>query len=143
NNTSPRRTARGPLIEDVFRGAGRLDQATRWEKAGAGFGLVFLALMFALSIGNDFHKLAPFLYRRPHFVRRVNAAPTVMIEFRRAETTAADGLIAASIAGTAEKVYLHSAVELSNADIADTAVEKDTRSQPMIIVTFTAEGKQK
>ena len=68
--------------------------------------------------------------------------PKVKIEIRRAETKAADGLIAATVAGTTEKVYLHRAADATNADVASARVVEDGE-KIAIEVTFTKDGAKK
>jgi preprotein translocase subunit SecD len=61
------------------------------------------------------------------------------VEFRRAETRPADGLKAATVAGTERKVYLHATAELTEKDVAAAAVGPG----PSIDVTLTEAGAKK
>ncbi len=68
--------------------------------------------------------------------------PRPRVEFRRAETSRADGLTEAVIAGTTEKVYLHKTVELTGADIEVARVAGEAKDLS-IEVTFTDGGAKK
>jgi preprotein translocase subunit SecD len=68
--------------------------------------------------------------------------PKTKVEFRRAETTAAEGLTEATITGTKEKVYLHKAADLTGADVASARVAGDAKD-PAIEITFTDAGAKK
>ena len=93
----------GPSIKEVFQRGRRPDRASQWEKAAAGFGLVFVALIASLSIwvssGNKEYV--------KEYVRGSNATPIVTLELHRAETAAADGLTEAIVSGPSN-VYPHS-----------------------------------
>jgi len=69
--------------------------------------------------------------------------PRAKVEFRRAETKAAEGLTEATIAGTDTKIYLHKEVELTNKDIAGASVEDDKDRGVSVRITLTKEGAQK
>lgn len=70
--------------------------------------------------------------------------PKVTIEFRRAETKAAEGLIEATDPNTKEKIYLHKTAEVTNADIAVVRLseDKDVKT-PALELVFTKEGAKK
>src|SRR2546427_11191690 len=66
--------------------------------------------------------------------------PRVKVEFRLAESKPAEGLSAASVVGTDEKVYLCQAVEITNREIADAHPSLDPNLNPVVDVCFTKEG---
>jgi preprotein translocase subunit SecD len=68
--------------------------------------------------------------------------PGVKVEFRRAETAAAEGLTEAAVAGTKDKVYLHGTADLTGADVASAKVVGDAKS-PTIEIAFTEAGAKK
>jgi preprotein translocase subunit SecD len=68
--------------------------------------------------------------------------PKTKVEFRRAETAAAEGLTEATVAGTTDKVYLHKTADLTAQDLASAAVTGEAK-QPVIEVTFTEAGAKK
>ncbi len=75
---------------------------------------------------------------------RPDEKPKVKIEFRRAETKAAEGLTEATVPGQKEKIYLHKAADATNEDIAEAKVGVDGRTlDPAIEVRFTKEGAKK
>ncbi|MBY0515059.1 MAG: hypothetical protein K2P78_14295 [Gemmataceae bacterium] len=65
--------------------------------------------------------------------------PRAKVEFRRAEAKPADGLKAATVAGTDKKVYLHPTAELTEADVAGATVGDG----PSVDVALTAAGAKK
>ena len=65
------------------------------------------------------------------------------VEFRRAETTPADGLIEAIVPGTNQKVYLRKDVEATNDDFAKVRAAVDDRGAPAIEINFTKVGAKK
>ena len=67
----------------------------------------------------------------------------VVVEFRRASASPAEGLAEAIVAGSGDKIYLHASVDVSNAEIASAAVTRDFRGRPAVEVTFTSEGQTK
>src|SRR5262245_37808666 len=69
--------------------------------------------------------------------------PKVKVEFRRAETTNADGLTPATVAGTDEKIYLHKEADATSADIAEARAAVDGACNPAIDILFTKEGAKK
>jgi preprotein translocase subunit SecD len=69
--------------------------------------------------------------------------PEAKIEFRRAESAPADGLIEARVAGSDQKVYLHKTADATDKDVADIRVTADQRGEPAIEITFTREGAKK
>jgi preprotein translocase subunit SecD len=69
--------------------------------------------------------------------------PRAKVEFRRAETKAAEGLTEAKIAGSDTKVYLHKEVDLTNDDIAQVRVNEDKERGVSLEMTFTKEGAKK
>jgi preprotein translocase subunit SecD len=69
--------------------------------------------------------------------------PAAKLEIRRAENEPAEGLTEATVPGSKEKVYLHKAAELTNADIAAARATEDTSGKPAVEVTLTKEGAQK
>jgi preprotein translocase subunit SecD len=79
----------------------------------------------------------------PHRSAVAADPPRVKVEFRRAETKPAEGLSEASVAGSGEKVYLHKAVEITNADIAKASPGLSADSRYEVIVRFTKEGAEK
>jgi len=74
---------------------------------------------------------------------RPDEKPKVTVEFRRAETKAAEGLTEATIAGTTQKVYVPRKADATNADIAEAKVGVDGDSNPAIDIVFTKEGAKK
>jgi preprotein translocase subunit SecD len=64
------------------------------------------------------------------------------VEFRLAAKEPANGLTGATIAGTAEKIYLHEEPVLSGKDIAEVRLADD-RGKPAIAIKFTKEGREK
>jgi preprotein translocase subunit SecD len=68
--------------------------------------------------------------------------PKTKVEFRRAETAAADGLTEATVVGTKDKVYLHKTAELSGEDVASARVGGEPKN-PTIEITFTEAGAKK
>jgi preprotein translocase subunit SecD len=86
-------------------------------------------------------------------VSLVSAAPLVAgenvdkpenkIEFCRAESSPADGLTEASVAGRDQKVYLHDTADATDKDIAEIRVTADSRGEPAIEITFTKKGAKK
>lgn len=68
--------------------------------------------------------------------------PKTKVEFRRAETAAAKGLIEATVAGTKDKVYLHKTADLVTADLASAAVAGEANNLT-IEITFTEAGAKK
>src|SRR6478672_6188146 len=81
--------------------------------------------------------LAPFGLARPDDKEKVT------VEFKRAEAKAAEGLTAATIVGTNEKVYLHKTADATSADIAVARAAKDANEKPIIEIEFTKEGAKK
>jgi preprotein translocase subunit SecD len=79
----------------------------------------------------------------PVWAEKPDEKPKVKVEFRRAEAKNADGLTAAVVAGTTDKIYLHKAVEATNADIAEARVALDNAANPAIDILFTKEGAKK
>jgi preprotein translocase subunit SecD len=79
--------------------------------------------------------LAPFGAARPD--------EKVTVEFKRAETKPADGLTAATIEGTNQKVYLPRKADATHADIARASVELDPDRKPVIDILFTDAGAKK
>ncbi len=69
-------------------------------------------------------------------------SPKPKVEFRRAETTAANDLTVATVAGTKNKVYLYKSADLTAADIDSAAVAGDAKN-PVIKMTFTEAGAKK
>lgn len=69
--------------------------------------------------------------------------PKVKVEFRRAETKAAEGLTEATIAGTTDKIYLHKTADATNTDIASARAAVDDNKKPIIEIEFTKEGANK
>jgi preprotein translocase subunit SecD len=69
--------------------------------------------------------------------------PKVKVEIRKAETRKADGLTAATVAGTTTKVYLHKTAELTAADIAGATLSLDGDKNPRIELTLTRAGGRK
>jgi len=65
------------------------------------------------------------------------------VEFRRAETKAAEGLTEATVAGTGAKVYLHKTADATNVDIAEARFTVDFNGNPAVEVIFTKEGAKK
>ncbi len=65
------------------------------------------------------------------------------LEFRRAETKPAEGLTEAMVLGQKDKIYLHKAAELTEADVAEVRVGMDRFSDPCIDITFTKKGAEK
>jgi preprotein translocase subunit SecD len=66
----------------------------------------------------------------------------VQVEFRRAETKPAEGLVEATVGSSKDKIYLHKTADATNEDIADARV--DTLNEPVaVIVVFTKEGAKK
>jgi preprotein translocase subunit SecD len=69
--------------------------------------------------------------------------PRAKVEFRRAETKAAEGLTEAKIAGSDTKVYLHKEVELTNDEIAQASAVEDKDKAPGVEIVLTKEGAKK
>ena len=69
--------------------------------------------------------------------------PAVKVEFRRAETEAAEGLTEATIVGTDKKIYLHKTAELTNSDITSAKPGRDADKMPCVELTLTAQGSEK
>ena len=69
-------------------------------------------------------------------------APKTRVELRRAETTPAEGLVEAVVAGTGKKVYLHKSAALTGADIASAKVAGGA-ADPAVELTFTDAGAKK
>jgi preprotein translocase subunit SecD len=74
---------------------------------------------------------------------RPDDKPKVKIEFRRAETKAAEGLTEATVPGSKQKIYLHKAADLTNADVAEATVGEDAGKKPTLDIKFTKEGVKK
>jgi preprotein translocase subunit SecD len=68
--------------------------------------------------------------------------PRPRVEFRRAETSRANGLVEAVVVGTTQKVYLHKTAELTGADVEAARVAGDARDAS-IEITFTDAGAKK
>src|SRR5262245_25145411 len=69
--------------------------------------------------------------------------PKVRVEFRRAETRPAEGLIEAVVGGGKEKVYLYKDVSLTNKDISQARVDEDVLGRPAIQFFLTKDGAEK
>jgi preprotein translocase subunit SecD len=69
--------------------------------------------------------------------------PKVKVEFRRAETKAAEGLTEATVVGSDTKIYLHKTAELTNEDVASARAIDDKDKGPMVEIVFTKEGAKK
>jgi len=69
--------------------------------------------------------------------------PRVTIEFRRAESSPAKGLLEATIVGSDEKVYLYPMAELTNKDVAKARIGLSESKEPELLLTFTQEGAKK
>ncbi len=69
-------------------------------------------------------------------------APKTRVEFRRAETSPAEGLTEAVVAGTKEKVYLHKTADLTGADIASARLTGEAGARA-VDLTFTDAGGKK
>lgn len=65
------------------------------------------------------------------------------VEFRRAETSPAKGLVEAKVEGTNNKVYLHKEAEIAADDIDSARVGDDGFGNPAIEFTLTKEGGKK
>jgi preprotein translocase subunit SecD len=65
--------------------------------------------------------------------------PRAKVEFRRAESKPTDGLTAAKIVGTDQKIYLHPKAELTEKDVAGAALNVG----PTIEITLTEAGAKK
>lgn len=75
---------------------------------------------------------------------RAEEPAKVKVEFRRAETKAAEGLIEATVPNQKDKIYLHKTNDLTEADIAKAHFKKDRQtSQPTIDIDFTKDGADK
>lgn len=72
-----------------------------------------------------------------------NAGEKVKVEFRRAETKNAEGLVEAKVEGTRTKVYLHKEADATNKDIASARVFEGDNKKVLIEVTFTKDGAKK
>jgi preprotein translocase subunit SecD len=66
-----------------------------------------------------------------------------VVEFRRAETKPADGLVEAVIEGTTQKVYIPKKADATTADIAEAKAALDGGGKPAIDIAFTKEGAKK
>jgi preprotein translocase subunit SecD len=69
--------------------------------------------------------------------------PKIKVEFRRAETKPANGLTAAMVEGSKEKIYLHNKAELTAEDIAEAKASLDNAQKLAIDITFTKAGGMK
>lgn len=67
----------------------------------------------------------------------------VKVEFRRAESTPAEGLIEATVVGSDTKVYLHKSPDLTNKDLAEATISEDSEGNPCLGVVFTSDGGKK
>jgi preprotein translocase subunit SecD len=70
-------------------------------------------------------------------------APRVKVEFRRAESKPAAGLIEATVEGSKQKVYLHQTAAATEQDIAEARVAEDSQQHPAVEIRFTEEGGKK
>ena len=70
------------------------------------------------------------------------AVEKVVVEFRFAETTPAQGLTEYTLSQTGEKFYLHQEVVMSNKEI-DNAMVDEWQGRPVVRLILTAEGKEK
>jgi predicted Ser/Thr protein kinase len=142
NRTSLGRAVRTePSVKEVFHEAGSLDRAGKWEKAAAVLGLILLTLTAAYSIGVRSRIIN--MPTRSKFSADSNAKPTVKIELHLAETAPAEGLTEVTYPGNFTKVYLHPAIELSNADIQSITVSKHYRDVPLLWAYCTPQGHAK
>jgi preprotein translocase subunit SecD len=62
-------------------------------------------------------------------------------EIRRAETKAGDGLIEATVPGSANKIYVHKTADIVAADVATARVTNDEK--PAVEIEFTEQGHKK
>jgi hypothetical protein len=134
------RESEGEVLAREVKGC---DRAGKRESICATVGLIFLALTAVLSIwarprNNEFGASGI------SYVRSNDVPPTVAIELRRAETSPVEGLTEDKATGTktqAEKIYLHKAAGISNADIASATVSKDNLGRPVISLKLTSQGE--
>lgn len=88
-----------------------------------------LALVVVVGLGG----VLPVLSQEP---------PRPRVEFRRAETARAEGLVEAVVVGTKQSVYLHKTAELTGTDVEVARVAGDARDVS-IEITFTDAGAKK
>ena len=69
-------------------------------------------------------------------------APKLKLEFKRAETKAAEGLTEAKVGDSDKTIYLHKEADLTNDDIASARVIED-ENRPVVEIVFTKEGAKK
>ena len=60
-----------------------------------------------------------------------------------AENQPGEGLTETTIAGTAQKVYLHESADATNQDIAEARAALDDQQHPVVEITFTDAGAKK
>lgn len=87
--------------------------------------------------------VASFGFAAPVFADKPDDKSKVKVEFRRAETEAAEGLIEAKIEGSKNKIYLHKTPDATNADIFSARVIVDEAKRVSIEIVFTKEGAKK
>jgi preprotein translocase subunit SecD len=75
--------------------------------------------------------------------KKADAKPRIKLEFRRAESKAADGLTEKTVEGSKTKVYLHKTADATNEDVAQASVATDDQERPTIEITFTKQGARK
>jgi preprotein translocase subunit SecD len=70
---------------------------------------------------------------------------SIRLEFRRAETGSAEGLVQATVAKTGQTIYLHKTAEITNGDIESARIddENDYGSGPLLELKFTKQGQRK
>jgi hypothetical protein len=79
----------------------------------------------------------------PRFQAEPPDKSAVTVEFRLAETSRAEGLIEAPVAGTSQTIFLHKEPLLTNQDIADARVVLSELEEPAVDVRFVPTARQK
>jgi hypothetical protein len=79
----------------------------------------------------------------PRFQAEPPDKSAVRVEFRLAETSRAEGLIEAPVAGTSQTIFLHKEPLLTNQDIADARVVLSELEEPAVDVRFVPAARQK
>lgn len=73
----------------------------------------------------------------------VAGRPAAKLEFRRAETQHANGLIKVAAMPTGQTLYLHKAADITNSDVAEARVVNGDSETAAVRVKFTKAGAHK